>query len=106
MASLQSLPYDVAVFLGNISFLLDNLGDETPEGLEEYNGILFPPYRVSPLRYSRPFPLTNCISFVEIPVLCRVQRYSFWKVAFASQNGEGARLGLLSFQAQGSAFGR
>jgi hypothetical protein len=42
----RSLPYDVAVFLGNISFLLDNLGDKTPEGLEEYNGITFPLSRV------------------------------------------------------------
>jgi hypothetical protein len=40
------MPGDITIFLGNISFLLDSLGEETPESIREYDGILFPTYKV------------------------------------------------------------
>jgi hypothetical protein len=40
------MPSDITIFLGNISFLLDSLSKETPEALQEYDGILFPTYKV------------------------------------------------------------
>ncbi|KAJ7819588.1 hypothetical protein B0H13DRAFT_2378301 [Mycena leptocephala] len=45
MGSPASMPSNITIFLGNISFLLDSLGKETPEALQEYDGILFPTYK-------------------------------------------------------------
>ncbi|KAJ7899724.1 hypothetical protein B0H13DRAFT_2336876 [Mycena leptocephala] len=39
-----SIPFDVVVFLGNVGYLLDKLGNAATDTLAEYDGIIFPDF--------------------------------------------------------------